>query len=228
MSLLRCLIVEDEPLAAEGLAEFIRETPFLQVVGVVHNALDAATFLHQQTADVMFLDIHLPKIKGLDFLRSLPNPPQIILTTAYHQYALEGYDLNVVDYLLKPFGFQRFLVAANKLRRTVPDEGSGRKAYFFNTDKKRIKIYEDGILFAESLKEYTRIHTSEKSVITKLSLSELEQLLGAKNFLRIHKSYLVAVGKIDSYTAGEIEIADIKIPIGRTYKTSVLNFLNAL
>lgn len=228
MSLLRCLIVEDEPLAAEGLAEFIRETPFLEVAGVVHNALDAATFLHQQKADVMFLDIHLPKIKGLDFLRSLPNPPQIILTTAYHQYALEGYDLNVVDYLLKPFGFQRFLTAANKLRRTAPDEVSGRKAYFFNADKKRIKIYEDEILFAESLKEYTRIHTAEKSVVTKLSLSELEQLLGTKNFLRIHKSYLAAVEKIDSYTAGEVEVTGIKIPIGRTYKTSVLNFLDAL
>ncbi len=225
-----CLIIEDEPLAAEGLEEFIRQVPTLELVGICTDALSALEVLRNRAVDVLFLDIHLPKLKGLDFLKTLQNPPQVILTTAYHQYALEGYELNVVDYLLKPFGFPRFLSAINKLSipKVLPSHESpitnhqSRPFHFFNEKKRQIKVFNDEILYVESLKEYVKLFlVNGKTVVTRCQLGELEALLKDENLLRIHRSYLVAKDKIEAFTATTVELGGQQLPIGRSYQTVI-------
>lgn len=225
-----CLIIEDEPLAAEGLEEFIRQVPMLELVDICTDALSALELLRNRAVDVLFLDIHLPKLKGLDFLKTLQNPPQVILTTAYHQYALEGYELNVVDYLLKPFGFPRFLTAVNKLAVGTQQEATqslitnhqSRKHHFFNENKRQIKVFNDEILFVESLKEYVKLFlVNGKTVVTRCQLGELEALLNDENLLRIHRSYLVAMDKIEAFSATSVELGGQQLPIGRSYQTAV-------
>src|SRR5690349_22325472 len=155
-----CIIVEDEPLAAEVIKDYILQVPFLQLKGICTDALYAMDLLQKEKIDLMFLDIHLPKFKGLDFIKSLKKPPQVIITSAYQEYALQGYELNVVDYLLKPIEFSRFVMAVNKIKeRDTPGAVpvTDRAALFFNVSKKRVKVYIDEILFIESLKEYIRI-----------------------------------------------------------------------
>lgn len=233
MTKLRCLIVEDEPLAAEGLEEFIRNTPVLEFAGACGDALAALEFLKNNPVDVLFLDIHLPKLKGLDFLKTLRNPPQVILTTAYHQYALEGYELNVVDYLLKPFGFTRFLAAVDKL--SIPEPAApappqlSRPFHFFNENKRQVRVFNDEILYVESLKEYVKIHTAGgDAVVTRFQLGEFEDHLEDGNLLRIHRSFLVAKDKIEAFSATEVEIGGRKLPIGRSYRAEVEQALRML
>ena len=227
---LRCLIVEDEPLAAEILRDYVQDAPGLELAGICPDALYAMEFLQQEKVDVLFLDIHLPKLKGLDFLKILPNPPQVILTTAYHQYALEGYELNVVDYLLKPIEFSRFLKAIQKLQKPITKEiisiEKERVFYFFNVNKKRVKVYLDEILYIESLKEYVRIFlTQNRSLVTKFQLGEIETLLNNSNLIRIHRSFLIAKDKIEAYSAMEVEIGGKALAIGRSYREGVLEKL---
>jgi len=219
-----CIIVEDEPLAAEVVRDYIEQVPFLQLKGICTDALYAMDLLLKESIDLVFLDIHLPKLKGLDFIKALKKPPQIIITSAYQEYALQGYELNVVDYLLKPIEFNRFLMAVNKLkeRGTMDTE---RAALFFNVSKKRVKVYIDEILFIESLKEYIRITTKEKSVLTKFQLGQIEEMLARNGFLRVHRSYLVAKNKIDAFSATDVEVNGEQIPIGRSYKDSVMEAL---
>ena len=227
-----CLIVEDEPLAAEVLQDYVQQVPFLELKGICVDAIYAMEFLQKEKIDLLFLDIHLPKLKGLDFVRTLKNPPSIIITSAYHEYALEGYELNVVDYLLKPIEFSRFLMAVNKLRQS-PVVNSIRQVatlnerafMFFNVSKKKIKVYLDEVLYIESLKEYVRIFTKEKSILTKFQLGEIEELLSKGDFLRVHRSFIVARSKIDAYSATDIEIQGKQIPIGRSYKELVQSIL---
>lgn len=228
--MIRCLIVEDEPLAAEILQDYIQDVPGLKLAGVCQDALYAMDFLKREPVDVLFLDIHLPKLKGLDFLKTLAQPPQVILTTAYHEYALEGYELNVVDYLLKPIEFNRFLKAIQKLKKNQSTEAvdiaqSERPYHFFNVNKKRVKIYFDEILYIESLKEYVRIFTAEDSIVTKFQLGEIERFLSDENLLRIHRSFIVAKDKIKAYTATEIEVGETSLPIGRSYREEVMQVL---
>lgn len=239
MTKLRCLVIEDEPLAAEGLEEYIRQVPTLEFVGACGDALSALEFLKNHAVDVLFLDIHLPKLKGLDFLKTLQHPPQVILTTAYHQYALEGYELNVVDYLLKPFGFPRFLAAVNKLEvgsvqliaepqilNSQFSNLNSRPFHFFNENKRQVKVFNDEILYVESLKEYVKIVlTNGKTVVTRFQLGEFEAHLNDTNLLRIHRSYLVAKDKIEAFTVSEIEVGGVKLPIGRSYQVEVENML---
>lgn len=228
-----CLIVEDEPLAAEVLADYVQQVPFLQLDEICTDAIYAMQKLQQSKIDLMFLDIHLPKLKGLDFLESLKTPPHVIITSAYKEYALQGFDLNVTDYLLKPIRFNRFLKAVNKLEQHkqtyippstafVPLE---RKSFFFNVGKKRVKIFLDEILYIESLREYVRISTKDKSILTKFQLNEIEELLSKNNFLRIHRSFIAAKDKITAFTATDVEINNKSIPIGRSYKELVLSVL---
>ena len=234
MAKLRCLIVEDEPLAAEGLEAFIRQTPVLEFAGACSDALEALEFLKNKPVDVLFLDIHLPKLKGLDFLKTLKNPPQVILTTAYHQYALEGYELNVVDYLLKPFGFPRFLAAVDKLRipESVPPpvpHSPLRPFHFFNENKRQVRVFNDEILYVESLKEYVKIHlTTGNAIVTRFQLGEFEDHLKDENLLRIHRSFLVAKDKIKAFSAIEVEVDGKKLPIGGSYRTAVEKALRIL
>ena len=227
-----CIIVEDEPLAAEVIKDYILQIPFLQLKGICTDALYAMDLLQKEKIDLVFLDIHLPKLKGLDFIKALKKPPQIIITSAYQEYALQGYELNVVDYLLKPIEFNRFVMAVNKLKERDMVETSPtsvpvteRASLFFNVSKKRVKMYIDEILFIESLKEYIRITTKDKSILTKFQLGQIEEMLAKNGFIRVHRSFLVAKNKIDAFSATDVEINGRQIPIGRSYKELVMGEL---
>jgi len=229
-----CIIVEDEPLAAEVVKDYILQVPFLQLKGICTDALYAMDLLQKEKIDLVFLDIHLPKLKGLDFIKALQKPPQVIITSAYQEYALQGYELNVLDYLLKPIEFNRFVMAVNKLKDREPAEtpvssvpGTERAALFFNVSKKRVKVYIDEILYIESLKEYIRITTKDKSILTKFQLGQIEEMLAKNGFLRIHRSFLVAKNKIDAFSATDVEISGKQIPIGRSYKEVVMTELES-
>lgn len=231
MQVLNCLIVEDEPLAADLIKDYIRQVPGLELKGTCGDAVCAMEKLRAEKIDLIFLDINLPKLSGIDFLKTIKNNYQVIFTTAYHQFALEGYELNVVDYLMKPIEFSRFLQAVNKAfdRAGIKHEepATEKKHYFFNVDKKRIKVFAEDVLYIESLKDYIRIFTTEKSIVTKFQIGEIEKFLNEDYFLRIHKSFVVNAGKIDSYTASQVEIGNIRLPIGRTYKDQVEAFFDS-
>lgn len=232
----KCIIIEDEPLAAEILQDYIADVPFLKLKNTYTDAISALDDLNANDIDVIFLDINLPKLKGLDFIQTLKHPPHIIITTAYHEYALQGYELNIVDYLLKPIEFSRFLKAVNKLSQLNPARSiaaevvtpSGKDYMFINANKKRIKIYFKDILYIESLKEYVRIYTMDQEIITKFQLGQIEAQLPKADFLRIHRSFLVAKERIDAHTGTAIEIRNKKLPIGRSYKGEVNEFLNMI
>ena len=228
-----CIIVEDEPLAAEVLGDYIRQIPFLELKNVCSDAIYAMEALQKEKIDLIFLDIHLPKLKGFDFVKTLRNPPHIIITSAYQEYALLGYEFNAIDYLLKPIEFSRFLAAVNKLRQKndptpvpiLPATATERGHLFFNVGKKKVKVYLDEILYIESMKEYIRITTPVRNILTKFQLGQIEELLAKNNFLRIHRSFIVARNKIDAFTATEVEIGGQQIPIGRSYKELVMRVL---
>ncbi|MCB0608869.1 MAG: response regulator [Lewinella sp.] len=226
---LRCLIIEDEPLAAEILEDYIRDTPGLTLAGHCRDALYAMEFLRLQQVDLIFLDIHLPRLKGLEFLKTLSDPPKVILTTAYHEYALESYEYNVVDYLLKPIGFARFLKAVNKVRQAdeaqPPAPARERQYRFFNVNRTKVKIYLDEILFVESLKEYVRIFTQTGTCVTKFQIGEVHAFFNDGNFIRIHRSFLVAKDKVKAFTASEVEVGNKRLPVGRSYRGEVLRLL---
>jgi DNA-binding LytR/AlgR family response regulator len=221
----KCIIVEDEPLAAEVLKSYIDQVHFLELKGIFEDAIYAMDFLEKEQIDLIFLDIHLPKLKGLDFLKTLKYQPAAIITSAYHQYALDSYNYNVIDYLLKPVEFARFLVAVNKLKQNNV-AATERPHLFFNVSKKKIKVFLDEILYIESIKEYIRIVTETKSILTKIPLNEIEASLDQGNFIRVHRSYIVSKSKIDAFSAIEIEIKGKQIPIGRNYKEQVHALLN--
>jgi DNA-binding LytR/AlgR family response regulator len=226
-----CIIIEDEPLPAEVLSDYVRQVPFLELKAVCNDALFAVEFLQNEKVDLIFLDIHLPKLKGFEFLESLKNPPHVIITSAYKDYALRGFELNVIDYLLKPIRFNRFLKAVNKLNQVQQPVFVNQKAnlerqyIFFNVGKKKVKIYLDEILFIESLKDYVKITTNGKSILTKFQLSEIEDKLSKSNFIRIHRSFVVARDKISAFSANDVEVDNKSIPIGRSYKELVLSLL---
>lgn len=229
MEKFNCIIVEDEPLAAEVLQDYISQVPFLELRAVCADAIYAMEVMQKEKIEAVFLDIHLPRLKGLDFIKTLSHPPQIIITSAYRDYAIEGFELNVTDYLVKPINFNRFLAAVNKLRSQSPQIIAGnmtapsaeRPYLFFNVNKKRIKVYLDEILYIESKREYIDIVTKSRSLLTKLPLGEVEELLTKNNFIRVHRSFIVAKQKIDAFTAAGIEIDGKEIPIGRNYKELV-------
>jgi len=224
MSKIRCIIIEDEPLAVKVLTDYIEQVGFLDLQRTFKDAIRASEYLREFTVDLIFLDIHLPKLKGMAFLRTLLHPPAVIITTAYHQYAVEGFDLNVTDYLLKPFNFERFLVAVNKVQ-PLPRERPGlamvedsKDFIFLTVQKKKVKIAFAEILYIESQKEYVKLVTTKQEYITKMSTHEIEGLLPASQFLRVHRSFIVSVRRIDAYTAEQMEVSGVSIPIGRGYK----------
>lgn len=229
MSRITCIIIEDEPLAVKVLSDYILQVPFLELHGTFKDALLAAEFLREHTIDLMFLDIHLPKVKGVAFLKTLPRPPAVIMTTAYHQYAVDGFNLNVTDYLLKPFDFERFLLAVSKVktdrseRQEAPERSETKEYVFLNVQKKKVKILFSEIVYIESQQEYVRIVTAKKEYVSKMSTHEIEALLPAHIFKRIHRSFIVSVPKIESYTAESVDVQGVSIPIGRGYKNVVEN-----
>lgn len=230
MSKLSCIIIEDEPLAVKVLSEYISQVPFLELQGTFKNAILAADYLQDNRIDLMFLDIHLPKLKGMAFLRTLVHPPAVIITTAYHQYAVEGFNLNVTDYLLKPFDFERFLTAVTKIKTSqganhISNEVEERKDFLFiNVHKKKVKILFSEIAYIESQREYIKIKTIKKEYISKMSTHEIEALLSANLFKRIHRSFIISLSKIESYTSEQVEVNGVSIPIGRGYRNIIDNF----
>ncbi|HEU5292400.1 MAG TPA: LytTR family DNA-binding domain-containing protein [Cyclobacteriaceae bacterium] len=232
MAKLNCIIIEDEKPAQEVLKSFIAKTEWINLSGVFGDAVEALDFLKKHDVDLIFLDIQIPGITGLDFLKIVKNPPQIIITTAYSQYAIEAFELDVRDYLMKPFSFDRFLKAVNRIT-PAPDiaqvhqlqKVTTEKSFaFFNVNKVMVKVMFDDILYVESMREYVYIHLPENKVITKIGISEFEKLL-TRNFLRVHRSFVVNTHKITAYTAEEIFINKVSIPIGTNYKKLVETFL---
>jgi len=229
MSKIKCIIIEDEPLAVKILSDYISQVPFLELQAAFKDAILATDYLRDNHTDLIFLDIHLPKLKGMAFLKTLPIPPTVIITTAYHQYAVEGFNLNVTDYLLKPFEFERFLVAVNKVKTTQreiqasSDSVETKDFIFLNVQKKKIKILFSEILYIESQREYVKIVTTKKIYLSKMSTHEIEALLPSNLFKRIHRSFIVSINKIESYTAETVEVNGISIPIGRGYKYIIGN-----
>ncbi|MGA0558863.1 LytR/AlgR family response regulator transcription factor [Larkinella sp. VNQ87] len=237
----RCLLIDDEPHAVEIIESYIEMVDGLEVVGKCHNAVQAFSFLQSTPVDLLFLDIKMPKLSGTDFLRSLRNPPKVIFTTAYREYALDGFDLDVVDYLLKPIPFERFLRAVSKVMRLesqtvshmVPEPTSlasekelvpsERDAFlYFRADRKMMKVYTKDILYIESLKDYIKIITTTgKPLVVKQAISSVESMLPGRDFLRIHRSYIVALDKISAWSPNHIEIAGQELPIGRLHQKDV-------
>ncbi|HEY8898394.1 MAG TPA: LytTR family DNA-binding domain-containing protein [Niastella sp.] len=230
---LKCVIIDDEPIARKGLKEYLQDTPFLQLAGEFDNPLKAADLLLHEKIDLLFLDIQMPKMTGMEFLKTLSHPPMVIFTTAYPQYAVEGFEWNAIDYLLKPFSFERFWKAVSKARTmheaiTQPTAGTTAPApgyFFIKTDNKLVKIMYDDILFVEALQNYVAVHTKEKKYITYITFHSIESHLPAGQFIRTHKSYIVAAGKVESIEGNEITIGTHHIPISRTERETVLQQL---
>jgi DNA-binding LytR/AlgR family response regulator len=225
MSKIQCIIIEDEPLAVKVLADYVSQVPFLELQSTFKDAILATDYLRTNTVDLIFLDIHLPKLKGMAFLKTLTNPPAVIVTTAYHQYAVEGFNLNVTDYLLKPIEFDRFIIAVNKVKKPEPvKETAEIKEYLFlNVQKKKVKILFSEIVYIESQREYIKIVTTKKEFISKIGTQEIEEMLPTNQFKRIHRSFIIAVSKIESYTAENVEVNGVSIPVGRAYRDVIEN-----
>ncbi len=226
-----CLILEDEPIAAEILTDYINQIPFLELAGTCRHAMEASDFLRKQAVDVLFLDLHLPKMKGFDFLKTLPRTPQVIVTTAYHEYALEGYEHHVVDYLLKPIDFDRFVKAVHKLKATDPApsdssiQTSQEKPLSFTYQKRNIRLRPSEIDWVESQRDYCFFHLGDRTVKVKIPLQDIAAQLSDRTFLRIHRSFLIRLDRIDAWSATEVEINGESLPIGSTYRQQVMSRL---
>jgi DNA-binding LytR/AlgR family response regulator len=227
---LNCLIVDDEPVARKGMAEYVNEVEFLNLVAQCENAVKATAVISQQEIDLIFLDIQMPKLSGVDFLKTMKKPPLIIFTTAFSEYAVEGYSLDVVDYLMKPITFDRFLKSVQKaqelymLRRTAahPRDPSGDH-FFVKCDSKFEKVLFNEVRYIEAMQNYAVIHTQQRKLITYITMSSLESQLPRDQFIKVHKSFIVAVGHIKALEGNEILLADARIPISRNLKDEVVN-----
>ena len=236
---IQCLVIDDEPLAREILKQHIAGVDALALAGTCSNAVEAISFLKEHSVDLLFLDIQMPQLLGTNFIRTLKNPPKVIFTTAFRKYAVEGFELDAVDYILKPISFERFLKGVNKVLQmnvkpehavTTPKENTPETTnsfLYFRADRKMVKVFFRDILFIEALKDYIKIVTDSKTIITKYVLSTLEEMLPTSEFLRIHKSYIVAINKIESFNADTIHVSKHELPIGRLYKYDVTRVLNA-
>jgi DNA-binding LytR/AlgR family response regulator len=232
-----CLAVDDEPPALQIIEKYIHAIPTLHLTATCSNAVDALSVLQNDPIDLLFLDIQMPVILGTDFMRTLARPPKVIFTTAFRKFAVEGFELDAVDYLLKPISFERFLKAVNKVMKlnlqttdTMPPVISKRAEsedvfIYLRTDRKNLKIHLNEILFIESLKDYIKVVTKEKAIISKLAISRFEEKLSTDSFLRIHRSFIVAINKVESFTPDLIHIGKYELPISRSYRHEVEKIL---
>ncbi len=231
----KCMIIDDEPLALQLIESYITKIPNLDIVARCSNAIEGFEILKKQSIDLIFLDIQMPLLTGIEFLNSLQSPPKVILTTAYRDYAPESYELEVLDYLLKPISFTRFFKAIDKYFETKVATDTNKnsekisisESILINMNKKHYKVFCKDILYAESLKDYIRIHTNTGKVTTKDKISDFEKKL-PPYFLRTHRSYIVNTSKITAFTANDVEIGDIEIPIGISYKQDVFRKIKEL
>ncbi len=233
MATIKCIAIDDEPLALEVIQSHIAQIPDLKLVATFSNPVEASGFLQTTEIDLLFLDIEMPLVSGIDFLKSLSRPLKVIFTTAYRHYALESYELDVIDYLLKPISFTRFFKAVNKFKKQAmgssltgspPETPVVNDHIYVNANKKFIKIRFQDILYVESVKDYVRIHTEGQRIMTKESLSHFEQKL-PKGFLRIHRSFIVNLTKVTAFTKVDVEIDETEVPIGASYKDTVIEIL---
>jgi DNA-binding LytR/AlgR family response regulator len=234
MQPIRSIIIDDEPLARKGLKEYINDVDFLQLEGESDNPLKATKLLSEGNIQLIFLDIQMPKITGLEFFKTLHNAPPVIFTTAYPQYALDGFELNALDYLVKPISFERFLKASMRAKEYYEvrnknleeQKTAGKDDFFFvKADNKLVKIFLDDILYVEALQNYVSIHTKTKKFITYLTFKSIEEYLASDSFIKTHKSYIVSASKIDNIEGNDIRIGDHHIPISRTSKDEVMERL---
>jgi DNA-binding LytR/AlgR family response regulator len=231
-----CLIVDDEPLARDLIRSHINKLDNFEVVAECGDAMKALQELRIQNVDLMFMDIQMPQITGIEFLKTLKNPPKVVITTAFREYALEGFELDVVDYLLKPITFERFLKSVNKYYQVALEEtasaaqpvesNQAEEPFIYVKENKRVvKVHLNEIIYVEGLSEYVQIYTGKKKIITKTSMTNMEEKLPSDGFLRIHKSYIVSLSKVEAFTAHNIEVSGKELPIGRSYKNKVLDAL---
>lgn len=227
MKRLSCLVIEDESLLAAVLADYIEQVPFLELASVFNDAISAMEYIESNPVDLAFIDINLPKLTGIEFIRMFQGRTKFIITTAYHEYALQGYELNVVDYLMKPIEFSRFLQAVKKVLGTgsgtqlssVTPQVTQKNYLFVNINKKRVKINFSEILYIEGMKEYVKIFVSkEKWFITKIQIGQIQELL-SEDFIRVHRSYIIARKKVTAYNLAEILLGTISIPVGSNYRS---------
>ncbi len=235
--MIRCLAIDDEPLALELLEDNIKQVPFLQLAGKCSSALDALKFLQQEAVDLIFLDIQMPGLTGLQFIQSLPQKPMIILITAYEKFALQGFELDVVDYLVKPVSLDRFIKACNKaseLYKLKTNQGNSKEPipdYFFvNVDYSLLKVEFNDVQWIEGLKDYVKINlkSSSKPVITRMSMKSLEDQLPSSKFIRIHKSFIVSIASIHSIRKNSLFIGQAELPVGDNYKDALTQLINKI
>jgi len=231
---LRCLLIDDEPPALKVLTNYISNINGLEIVGQCKNAIEALNILHEKTVDVIFLDIKMPKILGTEFLKSLSHPPKVIFVTAYRDYAVEGYELDAVDYLVKPVSFERFIKAISKVNRLMgresltasTDKQISEPFVYLKVDRDMKKVFLNEILYIESWKDYVKLFLSNgKTLLVKQSISSMETLLSDHKFLRVHRSYMVSLNKISGYNGISVQLESTDIPIGRLYKQMVMDRL---
>ncbi len=227
---INCILIDDEPLARAGLEEYIADIDFLNLLGTFANPLAATEILATGNVQLLFLDIQMPRITGLEFFKTLKNPPPVIFTTAYPQYALDGFEVNALDYLVKPISFDRFLKAALKAKefyevrqvnRTENGTGDAGSYFFIKADNKLVKIFYEDILFIEALQNYVNIHTAGKKYMSYLTFRSVEEYLPAGRFIKVHKSFIIAAARVDSIDGNEIRMGEYRIPISRGLKDEV-------
>lgn len=238
MTKLRCAVIDDEPLAAELLTSYISRLPDLELVGTSNNAVDAFGLLQRKAVDLLFLDIQMPRLTGIDFLKTLSRPPMVVMTTAHREFALEGYELDVVDFLLKPISFERFLKSVGKaFQRRIPDvaepatdapPSAAQSHLYIRVDKEMVKVLLTDILWVESMKDYVKIRTVQQVYVTYLRISYLEETLPSSQFLRIHRSFIVAKDRISAFTAYCVRVGTMELPIGRNYRHEVTKWLEGV
>lgn len=222
----KCLVIEDEPLAQQVLKKYIADHPMLQLAGVCNDALEAQQLLASEKIAILFLDINLPKLSGIHFLRSLPDPPAVIFTTAYPEFAVEGFDLNAIDYLMKPFSFERFLKAVHKAvdklkQSAIQPAAEASKFILLKADKKVFRVNTDEILYCEAVDDYVRVFTSEEQYMVHNTLKKLLDELPSGLFLRVHKSYIIAKDRIRFFEGNYVKVGDKEIPIGASYRDEI-------
>jgi len=231
MNRYKCIIVEDEPLAQNVLKKYIGEHPTLELIAVCHEALEAQSILTRQNIDLIFLDINLPKISGINFIKTLVRPPLVIFTTAYPEFAVEGFELNAVDYLLKPFSFERFLKAVNKAFEKLNannqhNDGNKTSSIFLRADKKIHQVDLDSIHFIEAIGDYMKVVTDTGQLIVNETMKKLQEELPARSFIRVHKSFIISRNKIKFIEGNYVQVEDRSIPIGATYRQEVLTSID--
>jgi two-component system, LytTR family, response regulator len=237
---IRCLIIDDEPPAREIIRRYVQEIPMIELIGECANAIQALTVLQKQQVDLLFLDIRMPQLNGTDFIKTLKNPPKVIFTTAFSEYALEGYELDVVDYLMKPIRFDRFVKAVNKayplhgaaahlkpVAAPAVEEKKNESFVYFRADRKMVKVMLDDILYIESMKDYIKVFSRHGVIITKQSISSVEAMLPEKLFVRTHRSFIVSINKIKSFTNELVEIDKTDIPIGKLFRNGVMKVISS-